>query len=245
MPLPPHGADLTRVAIQYKNRGMNEQILPPPTPRLSSRYFITLRKLAICMLLALLAAATLSRAALHEPALRAPQSQNPTDEDLRTFLGIRTLRGLFTVPKEAAGYYPVTLFFVDGKEVARVKGPVLTRKKPGEQQVNGEAQLLWKTEGGKVMQAAIVDGGNKIDLMERYPHWDKFSSSASRPFNAGDDMHYDSIALSAVIAANEPDSHMMPNLNANNITAFGKYVVAIGVAYDTDYDKLETQFLAR
>ncbi|MGB8354076.1 MAG: hypothetical protein WCD79_09340 [Chthoniobacteraceae bacterium] len=188
----------------------------------------------------------LTCAACHrqEPA-PSLQPQHEADYDLRTFLDIRTVRAPFTLPDTAAGYYAVTLFFVDGQEVARQKGPTLTGLSKAERPFSGEVALIWQTDQGKVIRASLVNGLNKTDLTEHFGALTgKIGTSAWRSFNPGENLNYDGIMICGIYAANGSGNNSSPMLygDGEKLPSFGKYVVAVGVVSGPDFDKLRDEF---
>lgn len=168
-----------------------------------------------------------------------PPSRN--DDALRTFMGIRTVDARFALPDSATAYYPAAVFFADGKEVARVKGPAMMNLGSHQQRpFHGDIQLLWQFESDQFRRAALVDGGNSRDLTDAFPHWQEFSSAGWRPVPMDERLSYQGISILGLLASSPPQVYPAPE----KLASAGKYVVAIGIVYGSDAAALERQFLS-
>jgi hypothetical protein len=163
-----------------------------------------------------------------------------TGEELRTFLGVKSIRGKFKLPKDAVGYYPVALFFADGKQVARAPS-VMFFGDPTE----GEIQLLWQMDDTRksVKRAALVDGGNERDVFGFYSHWDEFRNNGARTVPPDEHFRYGDVDVAAIIGTQGSGS-FLPQLYPapDQLPTAAKYVIAIGVVTDSDRDRLRTKF---
>ncbi|HEY8899381.1 MAG TPA: hypothetical protein VIM61_03150 [Chthoniobacterales bacterium] len=171
-----------------------------------------------------------------------PEPPRTIDHELRTFMGIRTLDASFTLPDSASAYYPVTLLFADGQQVAEIKGPAMMSVGTHQPQpFRGHIQLLWQFESNQFRRAAIVDGSNSRDLSDAFPHWQQFSSAGWRPVPMDEHLSYQGVSILGLLA-----SSSAPQLYPTSATlaTAAKYVVAIGIVYDSDSAALRTRFLS-
>jgi len=198
--------------------------------------------------LVIVAACGLAGAACHKsPSASAPRQDDvrPVDEELRTFLGIRTVRGRFALPETAAGYYPVAILFADGREVARKKCPMYLSQGAASVARRVDIQLLCQYEQGAFRRAALVDQGNATELGDGYP-WDDFASAGWRSMNAEEAIQYQGITILGIMASRGKaggDHGVALYTSAENLPASNKYVIAIGIDTDTDPGKLRERFL--
>lgn len=195
---------------------------------------------------ALLVAALLLTAC-HKPEPPAQRASDSIDYNLRTFLGISTLNPKFTLPDSAKAFYPVAVFFVDGKEVARKNGPAMLSFGDTEQRpVSVDFQLLWQVEGKLFRRALVVMGGNTMDLSNAFPYWQQMLSGSfsswNVPMEGGAPYQYQGVTILGIVASGM-DAGTIAQGHLNPASA-GKYVVALGVCYGSDRDALEKQFHA-
>jgi hypothetical protein len=176
------------------------------------------------------------------PGARPPE-QSTIDHELRTYLGIRTLRGTFTLPKTAQGYFPVAIMFADGVEVARTKLVLNLMGKDHRGPISGEIQLLMPADATGTQRAVLIDGGNKRDLTDLYPHWPEFTSGSWRSVQASEDFRYDGVSICAIFASTPSGTEQLYP-KPDQLATAGKYVVAIGVVSGEDSEALRKQFQA-
>jgi hypothetical protein len=195
----------------------------------------------------LVLALALLLAACHKPEPPAAQPPPSIDYNLRAYLGIRTIDAKFTLPDSAQGYYPVTIFFADGKEVARKNGPVMLGALNNAQRpMSGDFQLLWQYDGDQFRRAAVVDGANTLDLSDAFPHWQQMQYAAWRSVPMQENVSYQGITILGIIAksADPKQGPVLEPVAPSGLASIGQYVVAIGVCYGSDYDALKKQFIS-
>jgi hypothetical protein len=193
--------------------------------------------------LALLSLLLLPLAACAPPSPGArPADQAMIDQELRTYLGIRTLRGTFTLPTKAQGYFPVAIMFADGVEVARAS-VALQGLKDRRGPMSGEIQLLMPADAKLTQRAVLIDGGNKRDLTELYPHWNDFTSGGWRPIASNEEFRYDGVSICAIFVST-PGAAAQLHPSPDKLATAGKYVVAIGLVHGEDFEALKRQFEA-
>jgi len=170
-----------------------------------------------------------------------PGSPDPVDRELRTFLGIDSLRANLTLPPSSAAY-PVVVLFAEGKEVGRFNGIYSS----GAFSDTYRVELMWQRVESKLQRMLLIHLGNTRDLMGQYPYWAElfggYHSWAPIALDAG--VAYDGISLVGVLFGNGVQDRLssMPAFGAaTDVRRLGKYVVALGVVYG-EPDKVHASF---
>ncbi len=165
--------------------------------------------------------------------------ESANDDTLRSFLGIRTLRGPFKLPASSKGYYSVVLIFENGEEVGRAVGPMVGFGALPEG-LSGELQLLMSA---KDRRASLFSPGNSTELGERF-NWAQFSGSmawGSIPVDR--ELRYKDVSVRGVLAIAAPGSKISPSIRQDEkFPMSGDNVVAIGVVSGDDFDVLSAKF---
>ncbi len=174
----------------------------------------------------------------------APTSAT-NDEALRTFLGIRSIDARFTLPDSEIGYYPVAIFFANGKEMARRTG-IMRIGMDSHRQLpfSGDFQLLVQFESNQFRRAALVCDGNLCDLSDAFPYWQNLSYPSWRPVPMDEHILYQGVSILGIMAAS-PGSRAMPNLyGLPDLASLAPYVVAVGIVFGSDKAALTKRFLS-
>lgn len=167
-------------------------------------------------------------------------AQSPQDDALRAYLGIRSLRGTYTLPASAKGYYPVALIFQNGEEVGRTVG-VMIGLGQNSKEISGDLQLLLSAKDRRAM---LYHNGNSAELGDKID-WTQFGGTTTwSAIPVAQEIRYQDVSVRAVFAT-APGPAITPSIRLDNeFTKSGPYVVAIGVVSGDDIDALRKKFLS-
>jgi len=163
--------------------------------------------------------------------------------NLNVFLGIRSLRADYQLPRGIGAYYPVVFFFHAGQLVETAKGPGLISIQADNQlPTNVQLDLMWQVVDGTFRKASLVDGLNEHELTKRFAFWDKIKSYSMCQVRPEEDLRFGGAKILGIVASSENEQ---VSLNTHEIAKSGTYVIAVGIVTAKSRQEIVDQFLKK